>query len=217
MSKIYLNETGKMLEKAKAVTKEKGYTHHEYASWADDLVILIDVHRRWAWLVRGEYKRLVEELGKLGLTLNEEQTRQIDLWQGTPLTFVGFELRRSRTRKGKWGILKTPKASSRAKLVERIKELLRRHRSQPLTREIEKINPILRGWFNYFRVGNSRRCFTYVKDWIEKKVMPQLMQARKQKGFGWRRWSRAWLYQSRGLYSAYKIRYYQGPKVTPSR
>ena len=217
LSNNYLNETDKMLEKAKAVTKEKGYTHLEYARWADDLVILIDGHRQWDWLVRGVYKRLAEELGKLGLTLNEEKTRQIDLCQEASFTFLGFELRRSRTRKGKWGILKTPKASARAKLVERIKELLRRYRSQPLTRVIEKINPILRGWVNYFRVGNSSRCFTYVKDWIEKKERHHLMQARKLKGFGWRRWSRAWLYQSQGLYSDYKIRYYQGPKVTPSR
>jgi len=27
------------------------------------------------------------------------------------------------------------------------------------------INPILRGWVNYFRIGNSARCFGYIKDW----------------------------------------------------
>ena len=195
-----------MLEKAKGVTKEQGYTHLEYARWADDLVIVIDGHRQWDWLVRGVYKGLLEELDKLGLTLNEEKRVQIDLWQGTTFTFLGFELRSSSSRKGKWGILKTPNASARWKLVERIKELLRRYRSQPLTRVIEKINPILRGRVNYFRVGNSSRCVTYVKDWIEKKVREHLMEARKQKGFGWRRCSRGWLYQSQGLYSAYRIR-----------
>ncbi|CAM4457598.1 MAG: hypothetical protein LEGION0403_FIIPPAGN_02335 [Legionella sp.] len=78
------------------------------------------------------------------------------------------------------------------------------------------INPILRGWVNYFRVGNTSRCFTYVKDWVEKKVRRNLMRARKLGGFGWERWSREWMYQKLGLFSDYQIRYYV-PKVSPVR
>ena len=149
LSNIYLNEVDKMLEKAKEVTKEKGYEHLEYARWADDIVILIDGPRRWDWLVKGVYKRLVEELGKLGLTLNTEKTRQLSLCQGGSFTFLGFEIRRNRTRKGKWGILQTPKSSARTKLLGKIKGIFRVHRSQPLTRVLKRINPILRGWVNY--------------------------------------------------------------------
>jgi hypothetical protein len=43
---------------------------------------------------------------------------------------------------------------------------------------IAAINPILRGWVNYFRVGNAARCFGYVKEWVEKKVRRHLMPAR---------------------------------------
>jgi RNA-directed DNA polymerase len=39
-----------------------------------------------------------------------------------------------------------------------------------LTKVIEAINPILRGWVNYSRVGNSSRCFAMIKDWVEKKI-----------------------------------------------
>ena len=116
-------------------------------------------------------------LVKLGLTLNAGKTRQLSLCQGATFSFLGFEIRRNRTRRGKWGILKTPKSSARSKLLEKIKGIFRTHRSQPLTRVLKEINPILRGWVNYFRVGNSSRCFTYVKDWIEKKVRHHLMQA----------------------------------------
>lgn len=35
-------------------------------------------------------------------------------------------------------------------------------------RVIAVINPILRGWVNDFRIGNAARCFTFVKDWVEK-------------------------------------------------
>jgi len=40
--------------------------------------------------------------------------------------------------------------------------------SQPVERVIELINPILRRWVNYFAVGHSSRCFSVVKDWVEK-------------------------------------------------
>ena len=71
---------------------------------------------------------------------------------------------------------------------------------------IELINPILRGWVNYFAVGHSSRCFSFVKDWVEKKIRRHLMRARKRKGFGWQRWSRQWLYTELGLYKDYRVR-----------
>ncbi|MBL8232860.1 MAG: hypothetical protein JNL98_30455 [Bryobacterales bacterium] len=66
----------------------------------------------------------------------------------------------------------------------------RRFTSQPVERVGELINPILRGWVNYFAVGHSSRCFSFVKDWVEKKFRRHLMRARKRKGFGWKRWNR---------------------------
>ena len=70
---------------------------------------------------------------------------------------------------------------------------------------IELINPILRGWVNYFAVGDSSRCFSLVKDWVEKKIRRHLMRARKRKGFGWKRWSSEWLYDGLGLFNDYRV------------
>ena len=209
LSNIYLNEVDKMLERAKAVTGTDGYQHIEYARWADDLVILIDGYRKWDWLKRAAFKHLCEELEKLDVTLNQEKTRQVDLVKEETFSFLGFDFRRSRTRRGKWGVMKTPKMSARTKLLRNIKEVFRRHRSQPTSRVIYRINQMLRGWVNYFRVGNSNRCFTYIRDWVEKKVRRHLMKARGRKGFGWDRWSKKWIYQILGLFSDYKIQYNQ--------
>ena len=74
-------------------------------------------------------------------------------------------------------------------------------------RVVEVINPILRGWVNYFRVGNSARCFAHVREWVEKKVRRHMMRARSRRGFGWERWSRGWLYEALGLYPDYRVRY----------
>jgi RNA-directed DNA polymerase len=206
-----------MLERAKEVTSGDGYQHIEYARWADDLVILVDAYRKWDWLAKGAYQRLCEELSKLDVTLNLEKTRQIDLKKEEGFNFLGFLFRRAKTKQGKWGILKTPKMEARTKLLRNLKAVFRRHLSQPIERVIYLINPILRGWVNYFRIGNSSQCFSYVRDWVEKKLRRHLMRARHRKGFGWELWSRQWLYKTLGLYSDYEIRYYQAPKVCPAQ
>jgi RNA-directed DNA polymerase len=69
---------------------------------------------------------------------------------------------------------------------------------------MQLINPILRGWGRYFAVGEASRCFGFVKDGVEKKVRRHLMRARNRKGFGWKRWSRQWLYQRLGLCNNYR-------------
>src|SRR5262249_31601972 len=61
-------------------------------------------------------------------------------------------------------------------------------RSEPA----QLINPILSGWVNYFALGDSGECFTFIQDWVEKKVRRHMMRARNRKGFGWTRWSRQW-------------------------
>ena len=70
---------------------------------------------------------------------------------------------------------------------------------------IEKINPILRGWVKYFAIGHSSRCFSYIRDWVEKKIRRHLARACQRRGFGWKRWSREWLYGTLGLFSEYRV------------
>jgi RNA-directed DNA polymerase len=103
---------------------------------------------------------------------------------------------------------KTPRMKARTNLLSKLKEIFRHHLSQPVSRVITLINPVLRGWINYFRIGNSSRCFGYVKDWVEKKVRRHLMKARKIRGFGWDKCSRSKIYEL-GLYKDYQIRYLQ--------
>ena len=209
LSNIYLNEVDKMLVRAKEVTRQGRFTYIEYARFADDVVILIDGYRKWDWLARAAYKRLLEELTKLDVRINTEKTRIVDLTRDEGFSFLGFDLYRRKTRQDKWGVHITPRIKARSALLSKLKEVFRRFVSQPVGRVIELINPILRGWVNYFRVGHSSRCFAYVKDWVEKKIRRHLMRARKRKGFGWNRWSRGWIYQGLGLYSDYGVRYFR--------
>ena len=102
LSNIYLTEVDRMLEKARVTTRRGKYTHVQYARFADDLVVLIDSHSRHDWLVRAVERRLREELAKLGVEINEEKSRMVDLSKGESFSFLGFEYRRIVSRKGKW-------------------------------------------------------------------------------------------------------------------
>jgi RNA-directed DNA polymerase len=157
-------------------------------------------------------------LAKLGVDINEEKTRTVDLTQGQSFDYLGFRFRRIRSRKGHWMALRMPRMAKRTALLRQLKAIFRRYRSQPVERIIERINPILRGWVNYFAVGHSSHCFSYVRDWVEKKIRRHLASSCKRQGFGWKRWSRQWLYDSMGLFNDYRVSYNRpAPKVVPAR
>src|SRR5467141_2213657 len=217
LSNLYLNEVDRMLEKAIQTTRREPYTHVQYARFADDMVILIDSHPQHAWLVRAVEQRLRAELAKLKVEINEEKSKIVDLANGGSFTFLGFEYRRILGRNKKWRPYYAPKLKKRTALLTKLKEIFRQNISQPVEGVVEQINPILRGWVNYFAVGDSSECFSFVRDWVEKKVRGHLMRARERSGLGWKRWSRKWLYGKLGLYNDYRLRRpWSLPKVQPA-
>jgi RNA-directed DNA polymerase len=205
LSNVYLTEVDRMLERGKEATRNGKYTYIEYARFADDLVILIDAHPRHDWLLGAVEKRLREELAKLQVEINDEKSRIVDLSRGESFGFLGFDFRRIRSRRGVWRAYYTPKLKKRTALLRKLKAVFRRYQSQPVDRVVQLINPILSGWVNYFALGDSSECFTFIQDWVEKKVRRHMMRARNRKGFGWTRWSRQWLYTTLRLFNRYRV------------
>jgi RNA-directed DNA polymerase len=151
-------------------------------------------------------RRLREEFARLDVEINEEKSRCVDLRKGESFGFLGFDFRRIRARTGKWRVLFTPKLKKRTALLRKLKEVFRRYRSQPVGRVVEIINPILRGWVNYFAAGHASKCFRMVQRWVELKIRRHMMRARKRQGFGWDRWSTSWLYERLRLFNAYRLK-----------
>jgi RNA-directed DNA polymerase len=215
LSNLYLNEVDRMLELAAETTRRGPYTNVQYARFADDMVILIDGHRRNDWLMAAVEKRLREELAKLRVEINEEKSRVIDLQKGEGFTFLGFEYRFVVGRNGKRRLQYAPKLKKRTVLLSKLRGVFRSKVSQPVREVIAEINPILRGWTNYFRIGHSSRCFGMIKDWVEKKVRRHMMRARGRDGMGWKRWSKKWIYQTLGLFNDYHVRRLPFRKAAP--
>jgi RNA-directed DNA polymerase len=216
LSNLYLNEVDKMLEKAKETTRQGQRERIEYARFADDLVILVDSDPRWRWLRGALERRLREELAKLQVEVNEDKSGRVDLAQGESFGFLGFEFRRIRSKRGRWMPLYMPKGKKRTALLRKLKAIFRSFRSRRVGELIETINPILRGWVQYFAVGHSSRCFSMIQNWVEKKIRRHLGRARQRRGFGWKRWSRPWLYQSLGLFGEYRVSYWRSRAAVAS-
>jgi RNA-directed DNA polymerase len=216
LSNVYLNEVDRMLERAKEVTRKGSQTYVEYARFADDLVVLIDdAHPSQMWLFAAVQRRLREEFERLGVEINEEKSRLVNLEREESFGFLGFDFRRVRTRQRRWRPQYTPKLKKRTALMRKLKELFGRYHSQPVARVVQLINPVLRGWVNYFAVGHSSRCFQLIKRWVELKVRRHMMRSRKRRGFGWSRWSTPWIHANLGLFNGYRVRR-AGPKVSPA-
>ncbi len=200
-----------MLQRAQEVTCHKGWTAIEYCRWADDIVVLVNSHPRHGWLFDAVQKRLREEFDKLQLELNDEKSRVVDLERGEC-----FDFRCVRSRKGRWMPLVLPQMKKRTELLRKLKGIFNRSRSQPLRGVIEQINPILRGWVNYFAMGHSSRCFSFIRQWVERKIRRLLAKARQRRGFGWKRWSSRWLYGGLGLFSEYQVQWKSAMKASPA-
>src|SRR5437667_6866488 len=146
LSNLYLNEVDKMLERAREVTRNHGFTVLEYVRFADDLVVLVSAHPKQRWLHAAVEQRLREEFAKLEVEVNELKSRRVDLKRAESFGFLGFDFWRVRSRAGRWMPLYRPRMKKRTALLGQLKVIFRGLKSQPVSRVISKINPILRGW-----------------------------------------------------------------------
>jgi RNA-directed DNA polymerase len=141
----------------------------------------------------------------------------VNLDRAESFGFLGFDFRRLRRMERQvWRAHYTPKLKKRTALLRKLKDVFRRYQSQPLDRVVQLINPVLRGWVNYFAVGHSSECFSFIKDWVEKKIRRHMGRSRNRRGFGWKRWSRHWLYEELKLFNGYRVRRASVPKAFPA-
>jgi len=64
----------------------------------------------------------------------------------------------------------------------------------------ERINPILRGWGNYFKTGNSRMHFLSIANYTTYTLSIMLRKKHKKRSKGWRDHPPSWFYDNHGLF-----------------
>jgi RNA-directed DNA polymerase len=206
---IYLNEVDWHFDAIRRQTAQGPYEAVNYHRFADDIVITVSGHHsKRGWAERAQ-QRLEEQLVPLGVELNPEKTQMVDTLRGEAFGFLGFDLRRVRKRSGNGHYIQmTPKKKARKAIKAKVREIVRHGGALPAKDVVARINAAVAGWVNYFRVGNSSRAFSEVRDYVEMKVRTLLTRRkrRKKRGVGWRRWSNELLYDVLGLYWDWKVR-----------
>jgi RNA-directed DNA polymerase len=188
---------------------ERGGGFMTYVRFLDDMVVLThDSPKGRKWAERA-LTRIRQEAGAIGVQINEEKTCTVTMT--TPdasFAFLGFDFRWKRSvQTGTAYPYTTPRSKKITELQARVRAELSRNRHLAVADVVARINPIVRGWVNYFRIGNSSRAFGKVRHYVEKRVRRFAAKQRKRHGYGWKRWSKEVVYGQWGVYDDYQIRY----------
>ena len=220
LANLYLNDLDKAMEEEMVKRRREGkWERVIYTRYADDMIILVDGYRQWQPHVAVIKRRLAEELKKVDVEVNDEKTRVVDYASGGSFGFLGFDLREGRNRFGKRFVLRTPMRKKQSELVRRVGTILKFSRHRKLREVLEQIRPVIVGWVNYFRVGNARRAFGWIRFEMMRKIRRFAMKQKGRRGCGWKRWSNETIYKEWGLVNDYTVQYfYRSPaKVFPAR
>lgn len=158
--------------------------------YADDMILLArsSVDARHGW------NALRQRIKALRLEVNLEKSRLMDTCQG--FRFLGFEYRWMRGNLYMWPCSKAVKH-----IYERIRQTVYTvPRAKSVQDLVKQLNPVIRGWCTYFRVGNSNRAFHKV-DWRIRYKVHQWLRRKHNctTGHAGKRWP------YRVLYSRYRL------------
>jgi group II intron reverse transcriptase/maturase len=200
LSNIYLHVLDTMWERR--------YAHlGELVRYADDFVVI----SRTAAQCEEAERRVREILKRLGLTLHPEKTRRVDLsWGRQGFDFLGCHLHKRLSgrileQQGRklYFLRRWPSARSMKRVRVRIKELTDRrwHGVSDVRELIDRLNPILRGWGNYFRTGNAAQKFHRIDNYVIHRLKSFLVQrkGRHLRAGEATRWTREY-FKALGLY-----------------
>lgn len=179
--------------------------HGRLVRYADDFVVMCRSEAQAH--AAGELARKV--LADLGLELHREKTRVVDLREGREgLDFLGCHFHARVSGKllergiRRYYLQRWPSQAAMKRVRQRIKALTGRGRAGMDIREvISLINPILRGWGNYFRTGNAAIRFNQIDGYVLGRLRGLMRKryGRNLRPGHWKTWTREW-FEAHGLY-----------------
>lgn len=158
----------------KKVQSKYKYRKYGFIRYADDFLITAESKEG----IEEILPRVIEWLANRGLKLNQEKTQIKHISEG--INFLGFNIRQYQ---GKC-LIKPQKEKLRGKLRE-IKSWLYEHPNLKPKAVIKVLNPILRGWANYYKHGVSSRSFNYFDHRMVKMLIKWAKKRHPNKGGEW--------------------------------
>ena len=125
-------------------------------------------------------------LAPAGLRLSETKTTIVHIDEG--FDFLGYRIQRHRKRgTAKHFVYTYPSKTSLGKVMAKVKTLCRQGRNEPLSELLRRLNPVLRGWTNYFRYGVSKATFGYLRAYTWARVVNWLRHKHPHATWNWLR------------------------------
>jgi len=167
--------------------------------YADDVLILT---RYGTEKVFGRFQRLT---ASLKLRLNQKKTRIVDA-EKESFDFLGYSFKRAPNRgKTKMATYFWPSQKAERSVKEKIRKITNPARPIKIEWIIKELNPVLRGWVNYFKIANSSKKFGKIRLYAAKKVRKFMRRRRGKSGYGYKEYPNDYLYNRLGLYRDYRL------------
>jgi group II intron reverse transcriptase/maturase len=167
-----------------AAWQREGAKYGTLVRYADDFVVMCDTKPQ----VERAEARVRRVLAWLGLELHPEKTRRVDLSRGEHgFDFLGCHLRKrmsgpiwEKRRERVYFLQREPSARSLKRVRQRVKELTGSERNgvKDVRVILGDLNPVLRGWGEYFRTGNAAKRFNQVDSYVWRRLL-SFMKRRK--------------------------------------
>lgn len=156
--------------------------------YADDFVV---IHESKEIILKAK-EYIKRWLGKIGLKLNQSKTRVVHTLLSTDgnkpgFNFLGFSIRQypTKTREKGYKTHIKPNLESQEKHKQTIDEKLGQMTACTQDEVIRTLNPVIKGWSNYFRTGVSSRIFSKMDDYVFQKLWKWARWKHPKKGLRW--------------------------------
>ena len=155
--------------------KEMRRQGYQLTRWADDWVVTCRTRAE----AEHALARAVKILEQLGVTLNQAKTRIVHITRG--FEFLGFKIQRGKgkfrlahdrikSKLNRQNLYAIPSQKSVDRFKDQIRTLTQRKIPLRLGEVIETINPIIRGWGNYYCRSHVRKRFHQLDGWIIRRL-----------------------------------------------
>ena len=200
LANIYLHPVDKAFERSGIKNISKGSIH--LVRYADDMLILAQKNLGKGVEILENYTE------RLGLKLNKEKSRRLNLKEDKKVEFLGFQFQRVQNKKTKNRlILVSPSPKSQKRCREQIRKLVSHKLPLKVQDQIGNLNKFLRGWTGYFRLGNASKVLYKMCGYTMKRVRRLLQRNRGRNGYGWKRISNGEIYERFGLFYNYTVQW----------